>query len=190
MDEHPTGPERITNSALVEFAALREEMINSMTWQHTLIGLNVTAIAAIAGVILANNADIHLLLVVPFFSSAIALVYIKHAVHIGEIGEYIRDELAPLVREQVDYRVFRWEQWHNDRAAQNKLRILRAAGPLIVLFIIAPVTALILVLPNLSVWSWTVWALGLVLLLAEVIAIAPHCLPYRTGHQSDADHRT
>ena len=89
LDKDP-APEAVR---LAEFSALREEIQNRSGLQQALVGLNLTAIATLGGLVLSNRASIQVLLVLPILSLTLGLMWIDHYRVIVELGGYIRKEL-------------------------------------------------------------------------------------------------
>src|SRR5687768_11405744 len=88
-----TQADRVVDIALAEFSALRNEIDNLANAQRTVMNMNITVVAAIAGFVLANRADPHLLIALPIASGAIGLLYQWYIVHAKHIGDYIDDVL-------------------------------------------------------------------------------------------------
>jgi hypothetical protein len=64
--------------------------------QQTLLGLNLTVIAALTGVVIANKASPELLLVVPVVSSAFGLLWLDHHIVISRLGAATRELLSAM----------------------------------------------------------------------------------------------
>ena len=155
---------------LAEFAALRSEIDNLANAQRTMMHLNITVVAAIAGFVLADRANPRLLLAIPLASSAIGFVYQWYILHGKRIGDYINETLRPILVEHTgDDRVLAWE--HQLRTRVYAKPGSRLAGRLayVLLFPAIPAVSLAAVIPYLgSGWHWGVWALGAVLSVAQV----------------------
>ena len=78
---------------LAEYAALRQEIQNRSGLQQTLIGLNVTAIGALVGLVLSTKASSSALLILPPICTTLAFLWIDHHRVIREIGLYIVEEV-------------------------------------------------------------------------------------------------
>lgn len=76
---------------LAEFTALRQEIQNRSGLQQTLIGLNVTAITAVAGVVLSKHASPAALLVLPPICITLGFLWVDHDRVIYDLGRYIKE---------------------------------------------------------------------------------------------------
>ncbi len=97
MSDEDSTRSLCVQTALAEFSALRDEIANRSSAQHTLIGLNLTAIGGIGGFVLSEHADVRLLLLLPILSPALGLLFFDHAINIKKIGTYIGEELRPAL---------------------------------------------------------------------------------------------
>jgi hypothetical protein len=84
--------------ALEEFKALRTEIITHIQAQTTLVGVGMTAAAAIGAFAFGgkNGTDpqqLEILLVLPFVLGGLGLAYLAQSSHVHSIGEYLRDHL-------------------------------------------------------------------------------------------------
>jgi hypothetical protein len=93
-DSGETRPESL-QIVLAEFAALRGEIQGRSSAAWTLLGLNLTASSAVAGFVLSDRADPLLLLLLPFLSSSLGLLFLDHGINLDRIGTYIKQELKP-----------------------------------------------------------------------------------------------
>jgi hypothetical protein len=132
-----------TDFLLSEFAALRQEIAQRSTAQHTLLNLNITAIATVIGFILSGNGRELLLLVVPLPCFALGTLYFDHGRCIDRIGLYIDEHLTPVAREvSNNSAVLEWES--RVREDQNSwLGRLVWAGPIFLAFVGAGVVAVV-----------------------------------------------
>jgi len=147
---------------LAEFAALREEIKQRSSLQHALMVLNLTAVAAVAGLVLGRNADRSLLLVVPVVSPALGFLWFGHHLDIARIGKYIGRQL--WVWEPS------WEAWCRDAARLHKRWWDQTFWTsLILMFCGAPTIALIIGLParTSSTATWLLWSGGVVLTISS-----------------------
>jgi uncharacterized membrane protein YoaK (UPF0700 family) len=81
-----------TEVRLAEYAALREEIQNRSGLQQTLVGLNVTVIAAVVGFVLSKHGSAPALLVLPPVLLTLGYLWLDHHRVIGELDRYIREE--------------------------------------------------------------------------------------------------
>jgi hypothetical protein len=164
--------DRVVDLVLAEFNTLNAEMTSAISSQQTLISLNITAAAAVAGLVVADKADPKLLLVSAVLSSALGLVYLANAVHVGNIGSYIVEVLRPIAAEQTgEGRLLGWIQYYrvHHRVARLLYRGLMIGG----LFSGFPFVALVWVFPYLdTLWSRAAWGFTTCLLLVHVGAWA------------------
>lgn len=78
---------------LAEYAALRLEIQNRSGLQQTLISLNVTAIAAIGGLVLSRHVSPAILLVLPPIAVTLGFLWVAHDHVIHDLGRYLRTQL-------------------------------------------------------------------------------------------------
>jgi hypothetical protein len=163
-------PDAILQAALAEFSDLRTEIQNRSGAAWTLVNLNVTATAAILGFVLSDKADPRLLLALPIVSSALGMLFIDHAYNINNLGSYINKKIRPVVREASgNDRLLGYEEAMDTYEQKKLLRFIPFGMPLTVLFSGVPLVSLCFVLGSLGTgWAWTVWALGLVLVAAQL----------------------
>jgi hypothetical protein len=82
-----------TEVRLAEYAALRQEIQNRSGLQQTLLGLNVTAIAAIGGLVLSRRVSPAILLVLPPIVLTLGFLWVDHDRVIHDLARYIRTQL-------------------------------------------------------------------------------------------------
>jgi hypothetical protein len=132
--------------ALAEFTALRDEIRRRSDAQQFVVNVNVTAVTAIAAVVLANisrsagedDSPDELLFLVPFLTTALAVVWTDHHHAIGRIGAYIRLQLADLLRDATgEEEVMRWEEASAKRGNPYRLFVAHAG-----IFLLPAATAL------------------------------------------------
>lgn len=143
------------------------------------MGLNATVSSAVAGFVLARQADPLLLLLLPLLCPSLGLLLIDHATNIGNIGQYIDTQLKPMIQEAAgESRLLAYEEWV-DRYEQQPLRRLLPFGiPLVLLFNVVPVGALLFTVTRLTTpWSWVLWVLGLIVTGIQVAFWAGFLLP-------------
>jgi hypothetical protein len=164
----PESSDRVVNLVVAEFNALNAEMTSTTSSQQTLISLNVTAAAAVAGLVVANRADPKLLLVSAVLSSALGLVYIANAVHIANISSYITEVLRPLAAEHTgEARLLGWIQRY--RVHHRVTRLVYRGLMFGLMFAGFPSIALIWSAPYVdSFRSWLGWGFTLLLLVVQI----------------------
>jgi hypothetical protein len=160
----------VVGVSLAEFGKLRDEISGRSGAAWTLLGLNATISSAVAGFVLAQRADPLLLLLLPLLTPSLGLLFIDHATNIGHIGEYINTVLKPLLREAAhEPRLLGYEEWVDAFETQPIRRLLPFGIPLVLLFNIVPVAALLYTMPRIyTPWGWMLWATGLVMTAVQV----------------------
>lgn len=163
-------PADVLTAALAEFGKLRDEIAGRSTQLWTLLGLNATASSAVAGFVLAQKADPRLLLLLPLLTPSLGLLVIDHATNIGNIGDYIRTVLKPLIQEATgEPRLFCYEEWVDRWETRGVRRALAFGLPLVLLFSVVPVYSLALTVPHLDdPWTWALWVIGLAMTVFQV----------------------
>lgn len=121
---------------------------------------------------LSNAVPAKLLLVAPFVSVALGLLYQQYTVHAKGIGAYVEDHVRPVVVEHAgDERLWQWQRYlARDRYPTWRSRF--AMWTAYVLLVPAvPLFGLAWVVPSLdSFWTWTAWSVGAVLVVAHVMS--------------------
>jgi hypothetical protein len=155
---------------LAEFNKLRDEISGRTTAAWTLLGINATASSAIAGFVLAQKADPLLLLILPLLTPSLGLLFIDHAVNIGNIGKYINTVLKPLLREAAgDSRLLSYEEWVDKYEEQPFWRLLPFGIPLVLLFNVVPVASVLFTITVIDTpWDWALWVTGVVMTAVQV----------------------
>jgi hypothetical protein len=153
--------------ALAEFNALRAEILGHISAGTTVVGLGVTALGIIVGLVAKEGADRRLLLVIPPLSLFVILLLTAENYRTTMLGNYIRDELWPFLEERVGA-LPSWEAKVSDyRGSRNFFAKLVVIDPTaITLFLLASVASL----------SWVhdpldpLWATGVAMVLAAFAA--------------------
>jgi hypothetical protein len=116
------------NVALAEFESLRSEIAAHQRTKTQYLTLAITATGAIGSFALGRNGNRDALLVLPLVLSGLTLVYLRHNVDIELIGEYVRNELWPVLR-VVEARAGTgaaplpsWDDWIQDRRSRISRR--------------------------------------------------------------------
>lgn len=140
---------------LAEFDALRRESDRRSTSQQALIAINLTAIAAVVGLVASGRAQENVLLVLPIVSSVLGILVLDHAIQIRRIGAYIemlwtwQPSWQSYIREHPPPRWMAGVYW----------------ASMLLIFAVGPVAALVIAFPfgdnRASVWF--AWAGGAVL---------------------------
>jgi len=135
--------DKAVDAALAEFNALRAEIIANMNMQFAIVGLGLTAIGIILGVVAREGAERQLLLGIPPLATAIVLLRIAASVRIGAIGDYIRVELWPYIQDKVGS-LPSWEvDVERRRRSQHPITVIALNGPAVGLFSLTSLIALL-----------------------------------------------
>ncbi len=98
---------------LTEFKALRNEIEYRTKAQYTLLTINIIGLSSIFSI--AHSRYLYsfdLLMIIPWFSSIIGLLFLEHDFSIARIGCYITNIIAPKLKEICgDNDVLSWEIW-------------------------------------------------------------------------------
>lgn len=132
------------DTCLAEFNALRKEIADRSATQHTLVNLNLTAVAAVISLVATGRTSETLLLLFTAICSALAMLWADHARTIRNIGRYINNDIRQVLRRVADDEaILSWEErmGHYSKG-QNTLISFRL--PLILVFIGPPVAALLI----------------------------------------------
>ena len=143
-DATPSRSPDVLTAALAEFGALRKEIADRSSAQTTIVNLNLTALSAIATLVLAQKVSPLALLVLPLISACFGMLFFDHAANIDQIGRYLREDIKPIVVELAgDPRLFCYE----DRVRAYELgflpRGLSMGVPLLLMFTGFPVAGLV-----------------------------------------------
>lgn len=156
--------------ALAEFNKLRDEISARSGAAWTLLGLNATVSSAVAGFVLARQANPLLVLLLPLLTPSLGLLFIDHATNIKNIGKYIDSVLKPMLRDAAgEQRLLSYEELVDDYEGQPVRRLLPFGIPLVLLFNVVPVASLLFTVAILSSpWAWTLWGIGVLMTLVQV----------------------
>ena len=95
---------------LAEYSALRAEIVAHSNSQATLLGVALTAIGVVVGIVLSGKAGREVLLVIPILAPALGLAFVGQMRHLSLLGLYIRGALWPVLQAQVsDVTLPSWE---------------------------------------------------------------------------------
>ncbi|MEA5537054.1 hypothetical protein [Crocosphaera sp. XPORK-15E] len=159
--------------ALAEFNALRNEIIGRSSSAYTLLNINITATATVAGFVLSNKADSRLLLILPLLSPALGLLFLDHSYNIKNLGGYINTQIRPIILEYADHSESRLLNYENfvDRYERNiLLRFLPMGIPLILLFIGFPFAAWIFLISIVrQPWEQFLLGIGLITMVSYLV---------------------
>jgi hypothetical protein len=149
---------------MFELTSLRREILQRGRTQDALLGLNLTAIAAIGTLVLSRGVGTLVLLVLPAVSSALAFLWLDHARVIARIGRHIERQLWPRLA-AIGNELPNWEE---DALASGSRLLLAVPfwGTLLAIFAAPSIVALI----ALFVTVRQAWALALAVLEALLVA--------------------
>ncbi|MFF5171532.1 hypothetical protein ACFY3U_02725 [Micromonospora sp. NPDC000089] len=159
---------RALSATLADAAAIRSTIERKANHNQNVIGVHLTIVAAVAGFVLSDKADLRLLLLVPLVSAALGLNVASQYRDIRIAGDYLEQVLRPAVaRYTGDKSLFGWEAFYWARKHNGHLTQAMAMG-----LIFPGVSALALGISLYAVrgaLGWLAWAVGaamLILLLA------------------------
>jgi hypothetical protein len=165
------------------FSACREEILARSAHQHTLISINLTALAAVAGVVLSGHADKRLLLLLPLLSSSIGLLWYDHARNIDSLGDYVRERLPEGFTG--------YERYIAELERKERRRVPMTFA-LLMLFVATPIAGLVVPIHRVEGALWLLWGVGLLLGVTCAIALLTWMLrgfggePEGAGERPDA----
>jgi hypothetical protein len=194
VKEVDAGATLAVTVALEEYKSLRTETIMRITAQASLVALNLTGIAAVAGLVLAQKQPTVLFLIVPAFSAVLGLLWTYHMRQGALLGMYLRDHLWPFIEDATGRPFPGWERW-SSAANPTKLVRLSIVVPHATVFLAPIVLALTLTLPDLHtthlrlLWATDAAAMLILTGMATWFALTEG-LPYwlDRGPRVDSDH--
>ncbi|TDC40669.1 hypothetical protein E1211_00755 [Micromonospora sp. 15K316] len=159
---------RALTAALADAAAIRSTIERKANHNQNVIGLHLTVVAAVAGFILAERADLRLLLLLPLLSAALGLNVVSQYRDIRIAGEYIEQVLSPAIaRYTGNATIFGWESSYWKRKRDGHVAQALAMG---LIFPGVSTVALAVTLPAVrnpaDLLAWSLGAGLLLLLLA------------------------
>jgi hypothetical protein len=198
-DDQPTSGQLESGQLEVALAVYREVRAEINHWMQAktaLIGLALTATAAIGSLGASAASRREVLLILPFVLSGLALVYLNYSVFSKTSGDYIREDLWPFLGrllpvpgDDPDSQLPDWETWiaarHNRLGAAGSLTFLGQG----IVFGVPALAALILT--GQLAWSdalasiWWVWSLAsltlvgtiAVIVVVEISVLSPRTAP-------------
>jgi hypothetical protein len=177
--ENPSLTPELRTEILAEYNALRTEMLHRIDMRQTLLTFTLVGAGSLLTIGLQNPA---ILLIYPILAMFLELVWVQHDIRIGQIGEYIRQNIEGRLTGLAWDSHLR-EQYKGSRAP--RLVEIYAYG----LFTVIPVLAVLLALPSLKFSPVTFVLLGADL-AAEVVALVVlrrRRLIYRRDPQGSMD---
>lgn len=171
------GTADFVNVSVAEFNALRKEIGDRSSAQNTLVNLNLTAVAAVVGLVATHRAGDSLLLLTTVISSALGLLFADHARTIRNLGRYIKDDLRPALRKALGRDALAWEE-RSGQYRKGELTTLTYRIPLFLIFVGPPTAGLTITAlhdPRFSHFDlqlWLYWFGGLFLTAYMAIVFA------------------
>ena len=164
------------------YKVLREEITHHVQAMSALLGVALTASAAIGAFGLSKTGNREALLVLPYILSGLALVQTNHGIQIRRLGEYMRTYLwpvpqpAPVQTARLEQLPPSWEEWIADRRLERRswspTKLAQFAGNFVVLgFPGIGALALTKSVAGRTTSLTIVWWLGLVVMLGSMAFI-------------------
>jgi hypothetical protein len=177
----------VLSAHLTEFEKLKDEIKSRSNVQSTLINLNLTAIAAIGGFVLAHKEQAFVAVILTIVSPVLGLLFLDHDTNIKSIGTYIRDNLSPAIRSLVGVpSIFGYEDAVT-LMERNVLQRFSFGIAIVFIFGAVPVFSLAVSFPEAGkhAWSLFVFFIGAVLTLMFLLAFLTFFLkPFQATRQS------
>jgi hypothetical protein len=132
-------------AGLAEFNALRAEINSRMTAQAALVGVGLTGLGVIVGLVVKEHGDHRLLLAVPPLAVSVNFLWAVENRQVGLIGEYIRTLLWPYLA-RTDKELPSWEDEcaKRRRGVTNILRSIFTDFAMTMVFAGAAITSLLI----------------------------------------------
>ncbi len=115
----------LSQIALAEFQALREEIAAHQRTKTQYLTLGLTATGTIGAFALGRNGNRDALLVLPLVLSGLTIVYLRHNVDMELLGEYVREHLWPVLQNIYSHSggedispLPSWDEWIETRRAE------------------------------------------------------------------------
>jgi hypothetical protein len=105
MSEVPTSA---FDGPLAEFAALRQEILQTRQIQWNVFAFQLTAVAVIFSFSLSDKSRTGFLLIIPVISYTLGTQYMRYELRMQRIHSYIHEDLGPRVPGG-----FRWQEWRS-----------------------------------------------------------------------------
>lgn len=128
---------------LAEYDQIKQEQRARIGFRDNLIYATLGVMAAVIGSTLARGGHLEMLLLLPPLSVILGWTYLVNDEKISAVGRYVRDELAPRLKELTLERaeVFGWESAHRRDTNRRSRKRLQLAVDLLT-FCGAPLAAL------------------------------------------------
>jgi hypothetical protein len=169
IDDH------LSNFKVEAYKALREEMHQHYQAMGAVLGVALTATAAIGAFGLSHTGNRDALLILPFVLCGLGLVQVDHGIQVRRLGEYIRTYLWPTNTQESQSGVTpppSYEEWIARMRTAQGLFPTKATGALgqAVVFVLPSVAALLVTASK----AWgspllaIVWGGALLVLIAAI----------------------
>jgi hypothetical protein len=140
--------EDMTDVVLAEFAALRAEILQTLSQQWLILAFDLTVAGAVFSLALSNR-NTRILLILPVVTYSLIDQYLKNFKMLMRLGDYIKEILSQKVSGHLG-----WEKWLKPQLAagkQNRLqRLIGSFSPLPAIFLLISIVALVWVAIYLS----------------------------------------
>ena len=159
---------------LAEYNALRAEIVSRSSAQAALVGVGLTALGVVVGLVVQKHADQRLLLALPPLALLVNLLWSIENRRIALAGRHIRKHTSVELKARTGLEHTSWEEAvEQRRQGLGVIPSLVADGALLAVFAAAGLVGLLvtpddLVSPNLRTAEWVIWvaAIGLPVLFA------------------------
>ncbi|TPQ18071.1 hypothetical protein [Streptomyces sporangiiformans] len=129
---------------LAEYDQVKQEQRARIGFRDNLLYATLGVMAAVIGSTLARGGHVEMLLLLPPLSVLLGWTYLVNDEKISAIGRYVRDELAPRLKELApgNPEVFGWESAHRSDDRRHSRKRIQLAVDLLA-FCVAPFAALV-----------------------------------------------
>jgi hypothetical protein len=132
---------------LMEYSALRDELLQARQMQWNIFALQLTVTAALFSFSLSSQSRTGFLLILPFITYALGGRYLFEHYSMGKISAYITEALSPKISGGL-----RWDEWRHQSSPSYRT-LFGWFAPLPMIFPMTSVVALIWVTPYIWVDS-------------------------------------
>ncbi|MAU08663.1 MAG: hypothetical protein CL607_02485 [Anaerolineaceae bacterium] len=130
------------DALLAEYSTLRAEALQRIGMRQQILTFSLVAAGTILSLGIQEDTTPIVLLLYPILAVPFALIFVQHDVRIGEIAEYVKNDLECRLGS------IRWESYMLEKRWQKKPRSLESAAT--TLFILTDSLAILLALPRLT----------------------------------------
>lgn len=147
---------------LAQFNACRAEIQARSANQAATITLNITAVGIIAGYYFSAHGDPMVLLVIPLISPMLGIIWADHAINIGNLGRFIQTRLMPTMSAVLHSNLPDYEVTVRAFERQRGQRLILLVAPMLLLFAVLPVAALLLAFAAVHPHDLRFWSLSVI----------------------------